>query len=136
MTKQDAFGAAGSSVKLVVLSACYSEPQAAALVAHVDCVVGLASSIDDATARAFAIGFYGGLGDGDPVGVAFWQGRAATSLIASPSKGAIMLAARNGVDVDGSRRGRDTAGGPGCRRRQRSAAAEPLRRCRVPAIAK
>lgn len=97
---EDTFGAAGSSVKLVVLSACYSEPHAAALVARVDCVVGLASSIDDTTARAFAIGFYGGLGDGDPVGAAFWQGRAATSLIASPSKGAIVLAARSGVDVD------------------------------------
>src|SRR6185436_2526618 len=41
----EAFGAAGASVKLVVLSACYSEAQAEALLAHVDCVVGMDSSI-------------------------------------------------------------------------------------------
>jgi hypothetical protein len=35
----DTFGAAGSSVKLVVLSACYSDVQAEALRAHVDCIV-------------------------------------------------------------------------------------------------
>jgi hypothetical protein len=38
---QDTFDAAGSSVKLVVLSACYSEPHAAALLGRVDCVVGM-----------------------------------------------------------------------------------------------
>jgi hypothetical protein len=36
----ETFGAAGSSVKLVVLSACYSDVQAEALRSHVDCVVG------------------------------------------------------------------------------------------------
>jgi hypothetical protein len=60
---QDTFDAAGSSVKLVVLSACYSEPQAAALLGRVDCVVGMRGSIGDDAARSFAIGFYGGLGD-------------------------------------------------------------------------
>ena len=58
---RDTFGAAGSSVKLVVLNACYSEAAAEALLAHVDAVVGMAGSIRDAAARSFAIGFYGGL---------------------------------------------------------------------------
>ena len=40
--------AAGTSVKLVVLSACYSEAHAAALLAHVDCLVGMRGSIHDA----------------------------------------------------------------------------------------
>jgi hypothetical protein len=35
------FGAAGSSVKLLVLNACYSEKQAQALLAHVGYVVGM-----------------------------------------------------------------------------------------------
>src|SRR5262249_45425058 len=56
----DTFGAAGSSVKLVVLSACYSDAQAEALRAHVDCIVGMSGSIIDDAARNFAIGFYGG----------------------------------------------------------------------------
>jgi hypothetical protein len=77
---QEAFRAAGSSVKLVVLSACYSEVQAEALLAHVDYVVGMASSIRDDSARTFAIGFYGGLGERQPVSRAYQQGCAAISL--------------------------------------------------------
>jgi hypothetical protein len=57
-TLQETFAAAGASVQLVVLSACYSVTQADALRAHVDCVVGMRSGLDDDTARAFAIGFY------------------------------------------------------------------------------
>jgi hypothetical protein len=44
---QQTFGAAGSSVQLVVLNACYSDEQSAALVAYVNCVVGMSGSIPD-----------------------------------------------------------------------------------------
>src|SRR5215831_5730911 len=37
----ETFGAAGASVQLVVLSACYGEAAAEALIGHVDCVVGM-----------------------------------------------------------------------------------------------
>jgi hypothetical protein len=47
-------GAAGASVKLVVLNACFTEPIAAALVAHVDCVAGMSGSIRDGAARVSA----------------------------------------------------------------------------------
>src|SRR5262249_5184091 len=57
---KETFGAAGSSVKLVVLNACYTEQQAEALLVHVRCVVGVAGSISSDAARNFAIGFYGG----------------------------------------------------------------------------
>jgi len=57
----ETFGAAGGSVKVVVLSACYSQVSAEALLAHVDCVVGMGSSIHDDAARSFAVGFYGAL---------------------------------------------------------------------------
>ncbi|TMQ07037.1 MAG: CHAT domain-containing protein, partial [Deltaproteobacteria bacterium] len=56
---KETFGAAGSSVRLVVLNACYSEVQAEALLAHVECVIGMSGSIGDDAARSFAIGFYG-----------------------------------------------------------------------------
>ncbi len=76
----ETFGVAGSSVKLVVLSACHSEAPARALLAHVDCVVWMSGALHDNTARAFAIGFYGALGDQQSVAVAYLNGIAAISL--------------------------------------------------------
>jgi len=66
--------------RVVVLNACYSSAQAEALLAYVDCVVGMRSAIDDHAARNFAIGFYGALGDGESVATALAQGGAAISL--------------------------------------------------------
>jgi hypothetical protein len=96
---QDAFEAAGASVKLVVLSACYSEPQAAALLSRVDCVVGMRGSIGDDAARSFAIGFYGGLGDRESVAAAYRQGCAAIRLQGLPDADLPQLQARPGVDA-------------------------------------
>jgi hypothetical protein len=94
------FGAAGSSVKLVVLNACYSAAQAKALVEHVDCVVGMSGSIHDEAARSFAIGFYGGLGERESVATAYRQGRAAIRLEGLPDGELPQLAVRAGVDAD------------------------------------
>jgi len=77
---EETFGAAGASVKLVVLSACYSERQAESLLAHVGCVVGVSGAIREGAARNFAIGFYGGLGERESVAAAYKQGLAAISL--------------------------------------------------------
>jgi len=95
----DTFGAAGSSVKLVVLNACYSDVQAEALRAHVDCVVGMSGSILDDAARSFAIGFYGGLGELEPVAAAFRQGCAAISLEGLRDSDRPQLKVRDGVDA-------------------------------------
>jgi hypothetical protein len=96
---ETAFDAAGSSVKLVVLSACYSEPQAAALLTRVDCVVGMRGSILDDAARSFAIGFYGGLGEHEPVAAAYKQGCAAIRLEGLPDADRPQLRTRHGVDA-------------------------------------
>src|SRR5262249_46581013 len=74
-----AFDAAGS-VKLVVLDACYSEEHAAAVAAHIDCVVGMAGETVDGATLSFAIGLYGGLGEGESVATAFKQGCAAIGM--------------------------------------------------------
>jgi len=66
---------AGSSVRLVVLSACHSESQAEALLAYADCVVTMRGSIVDADARRFAVTFYRHLAEGDSVQDAFDKGR-------------------------------------------------------------
>ena len=96
---QDLFDAAGSSVKLVVLSACYSEPQAAALLGRVDCVVGMRGSMGDDAVRSFAIGFYGGLGDRESVAAAYKQGCAAIRLQGLHGAELPQLQARSGVDA-------------------------------------
>jgi hypothetical protein len=62
------------------LGVCYSEPQAAALLTRIDCVVGMRGPIGDAAARSFAIGFYGGLGEHESVAAAHKQGCAAIRL--------------------------------------------------------
>lgn len=74
------FAAAGGSVRLVVLSSCYTEAYATALLSCVESVVGLDSSVSDSVSRSFAIGFYGGLGELESVEVAYRQGCAAVSF--------------------------------------------------------
>jgi hypothetical protein len=96
----ETFGAAGASVKLVILNACYSQAQADALLAHVDCVVGMDGAIPDDAARSFAIGFYGGLGERESVGVAYKQGRAAISLEGLSESDCPQLKVRDGVDAN------------------------------------
>jgi hypothetical protein len=96
----DAFGAAGASVKLVVLSACYTEGQAEALLAHVACVVGIDGAIGDDAACNFAIGFYGGIGEREPVGDAYKQGCAAIRLEGLADADRPQLKAQAGVDVN------------------------------------
>jgi hypothetical protein len=91
--------AAGASVRLVVLDACYTAPIAEALHAHVDCVVGLSGAIHDDVARSFAIGFYGGLGEHESVAAAFKQGRAAINLDGLHDADRPQLHTRNGFDA-------------------------------------
>jgi hypothetical protein len=92
-------GAAGSSVKLIVLSACYSELNANALLRHISCVVGVSGAIADDAARSFAIGFYGGLGERESIAAAYAQGCAAISLQGLADHDRPKLAVRAGIDV-------------------------------------
>jgi hypothetical protein len=67
-------------LKLVVLNACYSAPQAAVLSRLGVAVVGMSSTIDDDTALAFAEGMYMALGQGLSIKEAFGFGCAAITL--------------------------------------------------------
>jgi hypothetical protein len=96
---EETFGAAGASVRLVILNACYSEVQAEAILAHVDCVVGMSGSIRDDAARLFAIGFYGGLAERESVATAYKQGRAAISLEGLRDGDRPQLRVRDGIDA-------------------------------------
>jgi hypothetical protein len=96
---REVVGAVQPSVKLVILSACYSDEHAALLCAHADCVVGMSGSISDDAARSFASGFYGGLAGGEPIAAAFGHGCAAIGLEGLRDGDRPQLRVRDGVDA-------------------------------------
>lgn len=59
------------NMRVVVLNACFSQPQAEAIAQHVDCVVGMSEKIEDKTAIVFAAAFYQALAFGRNVQSAF-----------------------------------------------------------------
>ncbi len=58
-------------VRCVVLNACYSEPQAEAIAAYIDCVIGMPDAIGDVASLSFAASFYQALAYGRDVQTAF-----------------------------------------------------------------
>ncbi|TMQ20518.1 MAG: CHAT domain-containing protein [Deltaproteobacteria bacterium] len=72
--------AAGDSIQLVVLNACYTKVQAQALVAHVPCVIGMPSAIGDRSAIVYAAELYRALAFGKSVASAHQCGLAALAL--------------------------------------------------------
>lgn len=72
--------AAGKSVRLIILNACYSAVLARELVGHFDYVIGVEDPLLTPTAIAFAKGFYGALGEGKNLAEALEQGRALAAL--------------------------------------------------------
>jgi sugar lactone lactonase YvrE len=65
------FRALKDNVRVVLLNACDSAPQAEAIVSQIDCAVGMSDEIDDDAAIAFAAAFYETLGYGRSVQTAF-----------------------------------------------------------------
>jgi hypothetical protein len=65
------FSVLKDNIRCVVLNACYSEQQAQAIAAHIDCVVGMSKAIGDLAAVSFAEAFYQALGYGRDVQAAF-----------------------------------------------------------------
>jgi tetratricopeptide (TPR) repeat protein len=62
------------TVRCIVLNACYSDIQAEALAEHIDCVIGMSTSIGDEAAIAFSSAFYQALAYGEDVNSAFKLG--------------------------------------------------------------
>jgi hypothetical protein len=60
------FGQFAKQVECVVLNACYSDEQAAAIAQHIDYVIGMNAAIGDKAALEFAVGFYDALVAYDP----------------------------------------------------------------------
>jgi hypothetical protein len=61
-------------VSCVILNACYTEIQAAAIAKHIDYVIGMNQAIGDKAAIAFTVGFYQALGAGRTIEEAYKLG--------------------------------------------------------------
>jgi len=92
------FGIFGRSVRAVVLSACYSYEQAAAIARSIDCVIGTRGPLHDQAAITFNASFYRAIGFGRSVGEAFQQAKLAL-LLEHPDAECPELLAREGVDA-------------------------------------
>ena len=71
----DLFRLLKDNIRCVVLNACYSEDQAQGIAEHIDCVIGMNTTIGDKAAIEFAASFYQGLGYGRTIQDAFELGR-------------------------------------------------------------
>lgn len=82
-------------IRVVVLNACLSEPQAKAIADVVGCAIGMRREISDEAAIAFGAAFYRAIGFGHSVEAAFKQGRLA---VPSAERECPQLLVRPGVD--------------------------------------
>lgn len=87
------------NIRLLVLNACYSCPQAEAIVEIIDCAVGMNKAIGDQAAIVFAASFYRALGFGKSVKEAFEQGCTALLLEGIPEENTPELLVKKGVDA-------------------------------------
>ena len=87
------------NLRLVVLNACNTRPQAEALTEVVDCVVSMNRTITDRAAIKFAASFYGALAFGRSVRKAFEQGVARLSAEGIAESDTPELLVRAGVDA-------------------------------------
>ncbi len=87
------------NIRLVLLNACSTRPQAEAIAETIDCTIGMRKPIGDEAAIVFAASFYRALGFGRSVKEAFELGKAALLLESIPEDKTPELLTRAGVDV-------------------------------------
>ena len=92
------FSTLKDNIRLVILNACYSRPQAEAITQVIDCAIGMNDAIGDPAAITFAASFYRAIGFGRSIKEAFDQGVAALLLEGIPEENKPQLLTREGVD--------------------------------------
>ena len=86
------------NIRVVVLNACYSRPQAEAITEQIDCAIGMRKAIGDGSAIAFAASFYRAIGFGRSVRAAFDQGKVALQMEGNAEDRTPQLHTRAGLD--------------------------------------
>src|SRR5882724_11221076 len=94
----DLFRFSSQHVRLVLLNACFTSPQASALAGVIDYSIGISKAIGDRAGVAFAGGFYRALGFGKPVPEAFASAKAELRLTKTPRSKGIELFVRRRID--------------------------------------
>ena len=87
------------NIRCIVLNACWTEPQAQAIVQEIDCVVGMSRQFDDDDAIYFSGGFYQGLAFGRDVQTAFRLGTNAIDLSRLSGSAIPHLLTHSGIDA-------------------------------------
>ena len=88
------------NIRVVVLNACFSRPQAEAITEVIDCAIGMNKAIGDKAAITFAAAFYQALGFGRSVKEAFDSGKTALMLDGIPEENTPQLLVRKGIDAN------------------------------------
>jgi hypothetical protein len=86
------------NIRVVVLNACHTRPQAEALSEAVDCVISMNQAISDVGAIKFAASFYGAIAFGHSVEKAFDQGLARLIAEGTSESETPKMMVRAGVD--------------------------------------
>ncbi len=86
------------NIRVVVLNACFSKGQAAAITKCIDCAIGMKKEIGDRAAIKFAASFYRALGYGRSVKEAFKQGLVSLRLEGIEEDAIPSLMCRKGCD--------------------------------------
>jgi hypothetical protein len=92
------FGTLKDNIRVVLLNACFSRPQAEAITEVIDCAIGMNRAIGDDAAIAFAAAFYQALSFDRSVDVAFESGKAALMLAGIAEEQTPELLCKEGVD--------------------------------------
>lgn len=93
------FRAFRGDIRLVVLNACLSLPQARGIADVVGCAIGTRASIPDEAAIAFGSSFYRAIASGSSVQAAFDRANAAMGLEHPEARGCTELVVREDVDA-------------------------------------
>ena len=96
---QQLFRVLRDDIRLVVFNACFSRPQAEAIVEHIDFAIGMNKAIGDEAASVFSSSFYRAIGFGRSVKDAFDQGVTALMLEGISEEKTPELLTREGVDA-------------------------------------
>ncbi len=84
------------NIRVVVLNACFSRPQAEAIAGEIDCAIGMMREIGDDAAITFAASFYRAIGFGRSIKRAFDTGITALLLDGSPEdKAPVLIGGKN-----------------------------------------
>ena len=88
------------NIRVVLLNACFSRPQAEAITQEIDCAIGMQRAIGDAAAIIFAASFYRAIGWGRSVQDAFDQGTTALLLEGIPEDKTPVIVTRKGMTAE------------------------------------